>query len=548
MKRKNLFLSLICSLILTVALVTVTVLSIVPKKGEQNGNGGSTNVSDGGVVEPDITINEGRDGLTAENAFIINSVEAFNTFVVGKYLDENGEYIDYTKTGEEGLAYPELNAGLYYELANDIDFAGVDFKPMFNKGIPFNGHIDGKGFALKNISINVNKENLVSDFTYKSGTQLVSNIAIFGETKNAEIKNVKIADMEVSVEEDLYSHVWSAEFQTEVGTMKSISVSSLVGTARNTTIQADAVSSINGFAYVVYANNIAAGTGSIGGLVANAIDSTISNSNVKTNIIANQGARYYVGGLAGCVLNTTMKNVNAQTVVQTKYTQALHIGGLVGYAMGLNVDSDEGVKNEVALTVAESGTERFVTAGVTSIDNKKFVSIAGVVKTIDITDKKGVEHASTIKNVNVVSNIDIDGIFAGAVIEVANGKTNKVVELVDIIAESNVNVLQAYGFAYILNSTKVVFSEENFKSELLNADEEPFNYNVKIVGKAKLDSDVQSGFYPASLFVLSSTNCEGVDGTARKSVKVIVSYEIVDDIRLVEKVNNYKFWGAVATI
>ena len=103
MKRRNLFLSLICSLILTVALVTVTVINLVPKKNNgTTGSQPSTNVSDPVTDEkPDVTVNEDRDG-SAEKPYVIYSAETFQTFVVDKYLDEKGEYIDYTKVDGPG--------------------------------------------------------------------------------------------------------------------------------------------------------------------------------------------------------------------------------------------------------------------------------------------------------------------------------------------------------------------------------------------------------------------------------------------------------------
>ena len=89
MKRRNLFLSLICSIMLAVALVTFTVISVVPTKDKSNKNQTSQNVSDTGNTgdnqkpeNPDVLINEGRDG-SEELPYVIYSAETFESFVVG---------------------------------------------------------------------------------------------------------------------------------------------------------------------------------------------------------------------------------------------------------------------------------------------------------------------------------------------------------------------------------------------------------------------------------------------------------------------------------
>ena len=542
MKRKNLFLSLICSLILTVALVAVSIVTIVPKKDKDKGGQTSSNVSDNVTDKtPDVTVNEDKDG-SAEKPYVIYSVETFETFIVDKYVDENGEYIDYTQVDEEGnLLYPELAAGLHYVLDSDIDFADAEFKTIFNEGVPFNGHIDGKGFALKNININVTKEALVSDYTYKTGTELVANIGVFGEIENAEIKNITLNGVNIAMDEDLYSYVWSAEFPTEEGTMKSISVGSLAGVAKNSTIEAKVTASIDGFAYSVYVNNKADGLFAVGGLVAAAVDSTISNSEIDVDIVAVQGAKYYVGGVAGCVNGTTINKVKVDAQVSTNYEKALYIAGVAGYAIGANVE-----EAEVALKVTEAGTERFVTKGVTSIDSTKFVSIAGAIHTININDN---DTASTVKNVTIVSDVDIDGVFAGAVMNVIGGKEAIVVELSNIIADSNVNVLKAYGFAGSLSCTKVVLDAENVKTELVN--EEQVTFNVRLTGNVKLSIYTNKAegvrMFPASMFVLSSDNCEGVTGGARKSVNIIVSYEIFEKVISTETIV-LRNWGSIVKV
>lgn len=539
MKRRNLFLSLICSIILTIALVTVTIISVVPKKGGTNGGQTSEQVSDGGTQQPEITINDDRDG-SAEKPYVIYSADSFKTFVVDKYLDEDGKYIDYNQVDENGeLVYPLLNAGLHYELDSDIDFAGQDFTTIFNKGVAFNGHIDGKGHSLKNISINVTKENLVDTYSYTEDGELVANIGIFGELDGAVIENIAFGAINVSMEEGLYSYVWSAEFKTDNGTMNAIAVGSVAAIAKDTTIKADVDVKLDAFAYSVYVQNRADGLFAVGGMVASAENCEIVDSNVNAEIVANQGTKYYVGGIAGSVLNTKIANTEVKSTVTTAFDKALYIGGAVGYSIGLNMDTVE-----VEFAVSEIGEERFSTKGVSSIDNTLFVSIAGAVHTINVK-----ETAATVKNVTVKADADIDGIYAGAIMDVVNGNGTILVELTDIIVDSNVNVLKAYGFARKVVDSKITFSQTMI--ELV--DEEEIEYNVKLTGKVRLKNylnwETKERMYTASVFTLNFENSQLGNGeivNGKKAVKVIVSAIIASETTPLEGIT--QTWGGLVKV
>ena len=531
MKRRNLFLSLICSLILTVALVTVTVINLVPKKNNgTTGSQPSTNVSDPVTDEkPDVTVNEDRDG-SAEKPYVIYSAETFQTFVVDKYLDEKGEYIDYTKVDEQGkLLHPELNAGLHYELDADIDFADVEFSTIFNKGVAFNGHINGNGHIVKNISIEVLKDNLVNDFTAVVDGELVANIGVFGDLNGAEIKNITFENISVDLEDGLYDYVWSANFETKNGTMNAIAVGSLAGVVNNSTIEANVTATIDAFAYSVYVENRADGLFAVGGVAASVENSTIANAKVDVDMIVNQGTNYFVGGVVGSAFDSKIEKVEVKAEILTHYEDALYIGGSVGYAIGLNMS-----EVNVDLTVSEIEAQRYNAYGISSIDNTKFVSVAGAVHTININNT-----ASTVKEVSVDANVDVDGIYAGAVMDVVNGTDGLLVELSNIVVESNVNVLKVYGFARKLNNTKVdlsktipVYDEET---------KEEYAYNIKLNGKVNLESynGDEEDMYTASIYVLENNNCQFVGG--RKAVKVVTTADILNNTRLIEK--NAKIWG-----
>lgn len=517
MKRKNLFLSLICSLILTVALVTVTVLSIVPKKNNGAGGNTSSNVSDTGSTgdtQPDVTVNEDRDG-SAEKPYVIYDAETFQTFIVGKYLDENGDYIDYlAEDGEGNLLYPELAEGLYYELTADIDFAGQDVKPMFNKGIAFNGHIDGKGFALKNISMNVTKENLVEDYTFEKDEQMIANVGIFGEVYEAEIKGLKVESFEVVCEDGLYEYIWGAGFET--GTMKSLTVGSVAGIAYDSTIEVTVEAKLDAFAYAVYSEGKANGSYALGGVIGVASGCEIKDTTVAVEIVADQGVTYYVGGVAGAAFNTTLTNITVDASVKTYAKQALKVAGVVGYAQAIALDTAS-----VKLDVAGLDEVKLDTDAVTQIDSEKYASIAGVIVRISVP---AADKGSVVNNVEVVANADIDATFAGAVMDVVTadalaGTTAQYVELKDIIVDSDVSVLKAFGFAKYLVNSKI----ELTKTKTTLASGVEVDYNVRLTGEATLKKNVLASVIPVEVFMTMERTANNNIVGGKASVKVIVS-------------------------
>ena len=100
MKKRNLFLSLICSIILTVALVTTTIIGVVsPNKKSDDKNASnvnnSQNVTDKGDQEdeepetPVVPEQTFQDG-SKEHPYIITDVESFYDYV-GKYGYTSGE-------------------------------------------------------------------------------------------------------------------------------------------------------------------------------------------------------------------------------------------------------------------------------------------------------------------------------------------------------------------------------------------------------------------------------------------------------------------------
>ncbi len=472
MKRKNLILSLVCSIALTIALVTFTIISLVPKTG--NGNGDNLqDVTD--TTNPSDDINAENDG-SAEKPYIISDAASFISLVEGKYLDENGNYIDYTQKDADG-AYvnPALAAGLHFELSSDIDMTGAEIGSIFNKGVAFNGTIDGKGFALSNITIEVTKENL-TEFMYLGEKGFRAHIALFGKLDGAKITNLSVNNISVKVSTEVLEYLRAADttfVQDNKNVMHELTTSLFAGLTFDSEIAVNVQGTIDGFAYCFREDKNAAGTNAVGGLVAAAVNTNVSNSTVDAEMLLD-GKNYFVGGLVGKAYNVIANETNVTLKAGAAYNQVIYIGGAFGYAEGANLETAQ-----IALDVAEKG-DRVADDMLVMIEGNKnldetVINVAGIVPFITANNET---QLFTIKNVKTNSNVAIDGNFAGAICEVWSTAADDVrtVIIENVSATSNVDTLKAYGFAKNMKNaqiTSVVNSGNN-------------GYDVAITGKVRL--------------------------------------------------------------
>ncbi len=93
----------------------------------------------------------------------------------------------------EGITFSQI----YIELQNDIDCQNVTWMPIggCTYDYSFQGVFNGKGFTLKNTSIDECSYPTYSDNEMKV---VLHHLGIFGQTKNAEIRNVNVENMDIS--------------------------------------------------------------------------------------------------------------------------------------------------------------------------------------------------------------------------------------------------------------------------------------------------------------------------------------------------------------
>jgi len=468
MKRRNLFLSLISSVIVAVAIVTVTICTVIPKKkAQQGGNPGVTtpivDVNDNKKYE-DMNLYE-RDGSKAK-PYVLYSAESF----VDMLEDFGG------------------TAGMHFEVVKDIDFAGYNynneenkgFVTLFNKGMAFKGNIEGNGFALNNITINVTTENLESDFSYAFDGNRYASIALFGEMEGSKIEELNINKLDVNVAPDVYSFISGAGYEMPNAPFAEMVVSGIAGISRNVTLSNVEVNAeVAGSAYII---NGVSTKNSIGGVSSVAHNLTVKDSKIDVKIEANSGKDYLVGGVAGYAYDAEIKDSEITTKIETTASRNLIMAGVFGYARAF-----DGANLEVNFALAETASQQNRDAyikGLTTDNNGdecladagKMSLIAGVVATLRANDTT---QETNLSNINVNSTVDFDGVFAGAIFDVysTNKATFGLVELHNIIVTADVNVLAVHGFARQLVATTVTYD---------NTDADGY-YNIKITGNVNFE-------------------------------------------------------------
>lgn len=473
-----------CSIILTVALVAVTVVSVVvPKRNDNGPVTPSTSVSNRYEPQYDELENENRDG-SAESPYVLFDAKSFVDVL--------------TNQG----AYAEGADGKNFEVTNDIDFSGVDFVTLFAQGKTFTGHIDGKGHSLDNITIHVTKDN-ICDFAYKTKNadankmMWVSNVGIFGNTYNTTIKDLKIDGLQINVDDEVYPYVADANFAEENGNaFRQLTIGSLIATAISTDIENVEVNSkIGGSAYSIYADGTVTGYNAVGGLVGVLSDSTVSTSKANVQLVAEDETtgNYFVGGVAGYAYDSEILGANVALDVQASYAQRMYIGGVVGYADGTDVkgkeiavegsEETEFVETVVELKVNESNPVQNDSKLFELTQSGEVTFVAGIAVTV-VADEA--DDTCEFSDINVKANVNMNCFYAGAIYETTNSNvdfskkysvTEYYVTIKDIITDSNVNVLRAYGLG-----KDIIANLDLTKTENVGSSMDGYEYNIRITG------------------------------------------------------------------
>lgn len=485
MKKRNLFLSLICSIVLSITLVLAAVTGVIMP----NFNDGKSP-----IVPPTTDVGSVAD---------YSAYEEHNETADGSI--ENPYYLYNTESFIE-LLQAHGTEECYFEVVEDIDFTDYEYVTLFIGDEAFNGKINGNGHSLDNISINVTLENLnqfetsqiISDTDIEGNTNQrnVHNakIALFGTIKNAEITNLSIDNMNINVENEVYGGITIGAYATSENPINEMVVASIASYAYDSKIEVNVNANISANAYAAVDNEgRLQGYNTIAGMVGVANATTIANSEANITMNTDKGLSYnfnnrtgkkenvdnnFVAGVVGYLVNES--EISGMTVIfnlTAHYNQESYIGGIVGYTRASKIENDQ-----VTFTVTENrsrATERFDIRNVDEIVSW----VGGIACTVG-------ENTTISNSIAYSANIAFDcifgGVYANAYTKLVDGVNVGVDGIVveDVIVNANVDVLRAFGVAYFAGNNTVL----NFNKTVVDYSNNQTNYYfIKLAGSVRLN-------------------------------------------------------------
>ncbi len=229
--------------------------------------------------------------------------------------------------------YNSADASVNYVLTDNIDMTGYVLNATIgNNENPFKGTLDGKGYSIKNLSIDLSHNTSIS-----------KNVGLFGLTDGATISNLQI----------------TGTTNLTIGDCTSASVGALVGSAKNTTIKyIQNVSSIK-LASQVFGQSLI-----FGGLVGSANSTNISyvinrqSDAMKFEFVGNNGRISSIGGVVGTLSESSLvfglSKTNINTTIADTFVGTVNLGGIFGTVSGSGFFDDFREYVSVVNIVAEN--------------------------------------------------------------------------------------------------------------------------------------------------------------------------------------------------
>ena len=249
------------------------------------------------------------------------------------------------------------NLDKHFVLANDIDLKGIDFKPIGDINTNFTGTIDGKGYTIKNLSINSN-ENYVG---------FVGCLGEKGLIKNINFENI-----------DVTSGGWY------IGTVCGKSQ----GEIQNVR---------------VFGNINSSSRMAVGGLVGNSgYYSSIVNCISNVDIVSTSNEKPLIGGIAGSVSDALVKNNYYSGKITANSTN--RVGGVFGQNI-ISIPNDPKIDSiDNIWNITESNIDKGVSE-LNPIFNQTDKGTIGIQISNDIRLKKGEISDELIKYTSTPSQV-----------------------------------------------------------------------------------------------------------------------------------------------
>ena len=213
------------------------------------------------------------------------------TFTLQGTGTEQNPYLIHNTTEWNEATTKAQQVGVYFKLANDIDFTNKEFYKMGSPLTIFNGTLDGDNHKISGVTIHGG-----------------SYEGIFGYIgSNGSVKNITIENMNI------------LKGSTYIGGLTGYIYSG--GTLENIRIKDTALEGTNSSSYI----------GGITGYQdgANASVFLDENSNIEIDGITITGNAEYVGGVAGYVKGKIQKQIDNFEEINVKGKR--YVGGIIGY-------------------------------------------------------------------------------------------------------------------------------------------------------------------------------------------------------------------------
>ena len=219
----------------------------------------------------------------------------------------------------------------------------------------------------------------------------------------------------------------------------------------------------------------------MGGVVAVAENLTIENSKVDVKIVPNAGGEYLVGGIAAYGRTAKVAGSEINVNVETNYARGLAVAGMFAYGRSLDIQ-DTNVNFTLSET-ADAETRKAYVESLTKEGTAKAEGMTTAAGIVAVLRANNDAQKTVMNNVKVVSNVDFDCIYAGAILDAYSTADSSIVEnkklitLTDVVVDVNANALAVHGFARQLVATTITYTSDVTAEGYCN---------LKIAGEAKL--------------------------------------------------------------
>ena len=229
--------------------------------------------------------------------------------------------------------------GKYFRQTNDIDLTGFPWiHGIGDHATAFDGHYDGGGFAITNLSIMAPASNPEGE-----------NIGLFGQTDGSSITDTNVAG-QISGKDKVGGLIGRAMNTTVTRSTADVAIlglnalqpyhGGLIGYANNVTVT-------DASTQVAIGISLGGGLTFVGGLIGAAISTEVARSRTAGTINGSSA----VGGLIGLMIDGNVSESFATSTVTSNDQR----GGLIGYRDESAVVRDVFARGSVTGPLAESG-------------------------------------------------------------------------------------------------------------------------------------------------------------------------------------------------